>query len=104
VSQSAPPLCIDAARGLAPQIQDLSEEIEQSRRLPLPLVEAMARAGLFRLWVPRALGGEETDPMTLVRVEEISRVPPAGAWRSAASMACSAAISPTRCRTRNLWK
>src|SRR6266700_5757200 len=72
---------IDAAKGLAPQIQASAEEIERSRRLPLPLVEAMAQAGLFRLWIPRSLGGEETDPMTLVRVvEEISRVDGAAGW------------------------
>jgi len=72
---------IDAAKGLAPQIRASTEEIEQSRRLPLPLVEAMAQTGLFRLWIPRTLGGEEADPMTLVRVvEEISRVDGAAGW------------------------
>jgi alkylation response protein AidB-like acyl-CoA dehydrogenase len=72
---------IDAAKGLAPQIQASAEEIEQSRRLPLPLVEAIAQAGLFRLWIPRTLGGEEADPVTLVRVvEEISRVDGAAGW------------------------
>ncbi len=72
---------IDAAKGLAPQIQASTEEIEQSRRLPLPLVEAIAQAGLFRLWIPRTLGGEEANPMTLVRVvEEISRVDGAAGW------------------------
>jgi alkylation response protein AidB-like acyl-CoA dehydrogenase len=72
---------IDAAKGLAPRIQASAEEIEQSRRLPLPLVEAMAQAGLFRLWIPRALGGEEADPMTLVRVvEEVSRADGAAGW------------------------
>src|ERR1700758_4784903 len=72
---------IDAAKGLAPRIQASAEEIEQSRRLPAPLVEAMARAGLFRLWIPRALGGEEIDPMTLIRVvEEIARADGAAGW------------------------
>jgi indole-3-acetate monooxygenase len=71
----------DAAKGLAPQIRASSEEIERSRRLPLPLVEAMAQAGLFRLWIPRTLGGEEADPITLVRVvEEISRIDGAAGW------------------------
>jgi alkylation response protein AidB-like acyl-CoA dehydrogenase len=75
---------VEAAKGLAPLIQASAEEIEQSRRLPLPLVEAMAQAGLFRLWIPRALGGEETDPMTLVRVvEEVSRADGAAGWCTA---------------------
>jgi indole-3-acetate monooxygenase len=72
---------VEASKRLAPQIRELAGEIEQSRRLPLPLVEAMASAGLFRLWIPRSLGGEETDAVTLVRVvEEISRADGAAGW------------------------
>jgi indole-3-acetate monooxygenase len=72
---------IEAAKGLAPQIKASADKIERTRRLPLGLVEAMAQAGLFRLWIPRSLGGEETDPMTLVRVvEEVSRADGAAGW------------------------
>ena len=72
---------IEAARGLAPQIRAAADEVESSRRLPSPLVEAMAQAGLFRLWIPRAVGGEEADPATLVRVvEEVSRADGAAGW------------------------
>jgi hypothetical protein len=39
---------IGTARELAPQIRDFSVEIERSRRLPVPLVAAIAQAGLFR--------------------------------------------------------
>src|SRR5271166_4108040 len=49
---------IDAAKALAPQIRASAEESERARRLSLPVVEAMAQAGLFRLWIPRSLGGE----------------------------------------------
>jgi indole-3-acetate monooxygenase len=68
-------------KGLAPQIQAAVVEIEQLRRLPTSLVRAMADAGLFRLWIPRSLGGEEADPMALVRaVEEVSRIDGATGW------------------------
>ena len=81
MSHAAPSSFLEAAAGLAPQIRSCAEEIEQSRRLPLPLVEAITQAGLFRLWIPRSLGGEETDPMTLVRVvEEVSRADGAAGW------------------------
>ena len=72
---------IDAAKGLATQILAAANEIEQSRRLPASLVESMAQAGLFHLWIPRALGGEETDPLTFVRVlEEVSKADGAVGW------------------------
>src|SRR5205823_5931208 len=75
------PSFIDAAAALAPLVQASAEESERSRRLPTPLVEAMAQSGLFRLWIPRGIGGEESDPMTLVRVvEEISRADGAAGW------------------------
>jgi indole-3-acetate monooxygenase len=81
MSETASLRFIEAARELAPQIRDSADEIERSRRLPAALVDALAAAGLFRLWIPRALGGEETDPMTLVRVvEEIARADGAAGW------------------------
>jgi indole-3-acetate monooxygenase len=78
---TAPSPLIDAAKALAPQIQAHADENERERRQSLPLVEAMARAGLFRLWISRSLGGEEADPMTLLRVvEEVSSVDGATGW------------------------
>jgi alkylation response protein AidB-like acyl-CoA dehydrogenase len=72
---------LDAVRVLAPQIQASVEDSEQTRRLPLPLVEAMAQAGLFRLWIPRTLGGEEVDPTTFVRVvEAVAQVDGTTGW------------------------
>ena len=72
---------VDAATALVPQIRAVAGEIDQTRRLPQSLVNAIARAGLFRLWLPRSLGGHETDPMTFVRVvEEVSRADGATGW------------------------
>ena len=43
---------LDAARALGPMIRSAADQIEQERRLPQPLVEAMAEAGLFKMLVP----------------------------------------------------
>jgi indole-3-acetate monooxygenase len=61
---------LHAAIGLAPQIRAASEEIEQGRRLPGSIAEAMKAAGIFGMPMPRAWGGPELDPMTQFRVIE----------------------------------
>src|SRR5438105_2584167 len=80
-ADTEPSSFIDAAAALAPLVQASVDESERSRRLPTALVEAMAQSGLFRLWIPRGIGGEEADPMTLLQVvEEISRADGAAGW------------------------
>ncbi len=49
------------ARALAPEIAAAADEIDRQRELPKALVDAMVSAGLFRLLVPRSVGGEEMD-------------------------------------------
>jgi alkylation response protein AidB-like acyl-CoA dehydrogenase len=72
---------LSAVEELRPLIESAVDENEISRRLALPVVEAMSRAGLFRLWVPRALGGTEADVATVVRVvEAVSRIDGAAGW------------------------
>ncbi len=69
---------VEVARSLAPRIEAAAEEIEAGR---LPLVRVIAETGLFRIMVPRALGGDEVDPLTVFRVvEEVSRVGGSAGW------------------------
>ena len=55
---------VAAARGLAPHIRAVRDELEAMRRIPPALAEAIARAGLFQLYLPRAMGGPELAPLT----------------------------------------
>lgn len=65
------------ANGLAAKIQQLlpaivsrREETETLRRLPSELVEELVATGVFRLAIPRVLGGDELDPPDQLRVIE----------------------------------
>jgi alkylation response protein AidB-like acyl-CoA dehydrogenase len=57
---------LEAARRLAPDLRAAAMRTEEERRLSAPLVAALTEAGIFRMCVPRALGGGEVDPATLV--------------------------------------
>ena len=61
---------LDAVRTLEPLIRAYAAEAEQQRRLPQPVVTALAAAGLFRLYTPHTLGGWEVEPVTFYRVVE----------------------------------
>jgi alkylation response protein AidB-like acyl-CoA dehydrogenase len=75
----APPL--EAAAALVPAIRSAADRIEHDRRLPPELVRALADAGLFRLCVPRALGGLEADPATMIRIgETLAQADGAAGW------------------------
>ena len=58
------------AAALAPLVRAHAEALEQARCLPMALVDAFREADFFRLWIPCALGGLETEPATLFRVVE----------------------------------
>lgn len=72
---------LEAARALAPLIRAHADETEARRELPRPLFEAIYDAGIFRLLIPKSLGGAELDLPTYVRViEEIGRADASTGW------------------------
>ena len=52
------------ARALGPGIAAAAAEIERTRRIPEPLLSDIFASGLWRLLLPRSLGGDEVDPVT----------------------------------------
>lgn len=69
------------ARALAPDIAKRAAEFETERRLPKDVAMAMADAGLYRLAVPRTVGGAEAAPATIVEVlETIAEADASAAW------------------------
>jgi alkylation response protein AidB-like acyl-CoA dehydrogenase len=72
---------LTAARNLAPLVDTLRDRFDLDRTLPPALVDAMHAAGLFRMWVPRALGGAELDPLSFLTViEELARLDGSVGW------------------------
>src|SRR5262245_19049949 len=70
-----------AVRALAPRLCAASAEVERGRTLTEPLVQAMVDAGLYRMLLPRSLGGGEVDPLTYFDVvEALARIESAAAW------------------------
>ncbi len=72
---------LPAALALAPSIAARAADTESQRRLPVDLAAELAQAGLFRMLVPRALGGLEVDPHTLfTTLETLGQADAATGW------------------------
>ena len=72
---------LGAVHTLEPLIRAHADETERQRRLSPPVVAALAEAGIFRMYTPRALGGLEVDPLTVFHVlEAIARIDGSTSW------------------------
>lgn len=81
-----------AVTDLLPEIRSRREEIEQTRRLPRDLADALRATGIFALGVPRSLGGAEAEPaQTLNLTETIAAADGSTGWCAMIGMAGGAA-------------
>jgi indole-3-acetate monooxygenase len=82
--------CLDAARELGPVLARAAEEIERRRELPAQIVDALVERGLFRLLLPRSLGGAELAPAQYVPViEELAKHDASTAWCLGQACGCT---------------
>src|SRR6201991_4553759 len=81
---------IDRATALVPLIREHAEKSSQERRVVPEVVDALEEAGLFKLLVPRRLGGLETNLRTMMEcVAEVGRGDGSTAWAVALLNVCT---------------
>lgn len=69
------------AHALGPLIHEHAAEAEQKRQLSKPVVDALVQSGLTKMFLPTALGGLATDPITCLCVmEEVASSDSVAAW------------------------
>jgi alkylation response protein AidB-like acyl-CoA dehydrogenase len=81
---------IARATALVPLIREHAEKSSQERRVVPEVVDALEEAGLFKLLVPRRLGGLETNLRTMMEcVAEVGRGDGSTAWTVALLNVCT---------------
>src|SRR5579863_1992572 len=77
-------------REIAPALAAAAAEIDRRRELPAAIVDALIERGLFRLLLPRALGGAELLPAQYVPIiEELAKTDASTAWCVNQNSGCS---------------
>jgi indole-3-acetate monooxygenase len=61
---------LSAIEAISPLVAHERANFDQARRLPDSVFDALADAGLFRLWLPATLGGPELSPVEFMIVVE----------------------------------
>src|SRR6266851_673908 len=77
-------------REIAPMLAAAGDEIDRRRELPEGIVDALIERGLFRLLLPRSLGGAELLPAQYVPIiEALAKIDASIAWCVNQNSGCS---------------
>jgi alkylation response protein AidB-like acyl-CoA dehydrogenase len=77
-----------------PEIAACADDIEKQRGLPRRLSDQLQAAGAYRMFIPRALGGEELTPVEVVEViEAIATADASAAWTVMVALGFNAVFS-----------
>lgn len=81
---------LERVHTLGPRIAEAAGQIEAERRIPEPLLESMIDAELFRLLLPRSVGGAEVHPLTFMHViEAMAQIEASPAWNVCQNSVCA---------------
>jgi alkylation response protein AidB-like acyl-CoA dehydrogenase len=82
------------ARALGSDLEAAADEIERTQEIPEPLLTQLHEARLFRMLLPRSVGGDQVEPWTYFRaIEEIARCDGSVGWNAFVANS-SALIAP----------
>lgn len=82
------------AKALCPMIAAASDRIERDRELPPEIISALHEAELFRMLLPRSIGGGEADPLAWMEVlEAVSAADASTAWCLGQGQGCTSAAA-----------
>ena len=96
---------VAAARSLFPHLCERAAEVERARRIPDSTIGELQAAGLFKLFVPRRLGGQEASVRTFLDVTaEVARGCGSTGWVTALINICGwmGALYPERAQ-QDVW-
>jgi alkylation response protein AidB-like acyl-CoA dehydrogenase len=86
--------CIVRACGLIPLLRSAADRIDAANELPSDVLDAMFDAGMFKLLLPRAIGGYELRPVDFIQcVEAIAQGDASVAWCMNQGSGCSMAAA-----------
>jgi alkylation response protein AidB-like acyl-CoA dehydrogenase len=69
------------AREIGPLLRNHSDEVEATRRLTKPVIDALRSTGVFRMSMPKAWGGPELDILSQTMIiETLSRADGSAGW------------------------
>jgi 3-hydroxy-9,10-secoandrosta-1,3,5(10)-triene-9,17-dione monooxygenase len=93
------------ARAMFPHLRERAPEAERERRIPDTTISELGSAGLFKLFVPRRLGGHEVSTRTFLDVTaEVARGCGSTGWVNALVNICGwlGALYPERAQ-HEVW-
>ena len=83
VSEHARPY-FEKAQQIAPTIREHADRAEREAQMPREIADAFHQTGMFRIFLPRSMGGGElTIPDSLRLVEEVARIDASAGWNLA---------------------
>src|SRR5712691_8738663 len=81
---------LDRARELRPMLAAAGDAIERGREVTPEIVDSMIERGIFRMLLPRSIGGAELDPLSYTAVlESLAQGDGSTAWCLGQNSGCS---------------